>query len=81
MESILDGLEILFPFIERKKVDSFNKSEDGYVEAEHEWKKAQAENEEFVESILKVCFSKQNLLKGRLHGTQHSTFEISHSGL
>jgi len=56
VESIIDGLEVFFPFIPRKPPDIFVKYEDTvmYYEAEKEFKKAQVENADFEEKILKV---------------------------
>lgn len=57
VEGIMDGLEVFFPFIPRKPQDSFVKYEDTamYYEAEMEFKKAQGENADFEDNILKVC--------------------------
>ena len=58
VEGIIDGLEVFFPFIPRKKLDKFALQQDGnndkYLEAEAEFKKADAESSEFADSILKV---------------------------
>ena len=53
----MDGLEVFFPFIPRKPQDIFVKYVDTamYYEAEKEFKKAQGENADFEDNILKVC--------------------------
>ena len=61
VEGIIDGLEVFFPFIPRKEPDKFElQQEDGnndkYLEAEAEFKRADAESSEFADSVLKVCF-------------------------
>ncbi|XP_065920146.1 transient receptor potential cation channel subfamily A member 1-like isoform X2 [Dysidea avara] len=55
VEGIVDGLEMFFPFISRKPPDVFIKYLDTgkYYEAEKEYKKAQMENADFEDNILK----------------------------
>jgi len=51
---------VFFPFIPRKEPDKFvlqqeNNNNDKYLEAEAVFKRADAESNEFADSVLKVC--------------------------
>ena len=59
VEGIIDGLEAFFPFIPRKEPDKFElqqeeSNNDKYFKAEAEFKRADADSNEFADSVLKV---------------------------
>ncbi|XP_065883624.1 transient receptor potential cation channel subfamily A member 1-like isoform X2 [Dysidea avara] len=58
VEGIIDGLEAFFPFIPRKEPDKFElqqeeSNNDKYFKAEAEFKRADADSNEFADSVLK----------------------------